>query len=708
MSQSTNFSELRDKIDNWDIEAEEMLLRKIQAFTNNYMEQYNQFSKNLDSLDIHIVNSEVESNKAISQLKILANNQFMEEILEENPEQTTDETKTEISEMTNPAQIKEITINDIESQKESLNISIQALQSIQSKKDKDKIQIEDDNVSVSSSKLNLDNFKKNIRLPYIIGTEEFNNDKVLGLTIKIEEDEEEENKKKQENNDSEDEDVKEFLSDIKVDDERRKKWEKVKKKKKKKKEKELLRENERIKESENNFEFEEDKVKVPIENEEEATNEIKKEIGKEYEIIENTNISNNAQVPVPPPKLEVPPPEQPKNETIISNVNNEVVNSNNNNEIKNNIIQPKIENINNEINIQSKIENNNNGIVNQNPKDINTIGKKQAFNAKLGNIFGGVDIFQDDEDDDMDDGLFSRKNRKIPVIPNQLPNQNNNMQFQQPIQPQIQMPHMGGPMLQMPHMSPMTQMPQMAPNQNISSQLEIKPKINKDLGIAKKKLNNMFEDSSDDDDDDLKFKPKNLENKNKEINLNNPIKLEEKKIEIKEEKKEIISLKKEEILPVKKEEILSIKKEEIKPVKKEEILPVKKEEILPIKKEEIKPIEKEEIKPVEKEEIKPVKIEEIKHEKKEEIIEEKKEINNNDFKAKLNLLMRKSLIKKESAKEKMVNSLFALPEEENKNTNETQEVKEVTKEIKEVEKPKVVNNNKPSKKRLAFLFDEED
>ena len=633
MSQS-DFSELKTKIDNWDIEAEEMLLNKVQAFTNDYIEQFNQFCKNLDSLDIHLTNCKVENYKAISQLKILSNNQFIEEILEENIDQETKETRTETAETSGtpgastPGQINNIIINDIDSQKEAFNISIQALQTIQSKKDKE--QIEDDTVSVSSSKLNLDNFKKYVRLPYIIGTEDFEKDKTIGLTIKVEGDEEED-KKQNEENGSEDSEVEEFVSDIKVDEQRRKKWEKVKKKKKKKKEREREkeREKERRKESEKILEqkqeFEEDKVKVPIENEVEENN-FKKEIENDFVIIESSN-SKNVPISPPPP----PPPPPPKIETTslpIQNqnlkepkteTNNNITNIPlNNNEIKNNIIQPKIEN--------------NNNVPIQKPVDEISTGNKPTFsNVKLSNFLGGIDAFPDDEEDD-DDGLFSRKNRIIPVIPNQISNQNNDIQIQKSIPSQNQMPPITQ-IKQIPQMDQIPQLSQISKNPNIPSNIETNTQASKVLGFTKKKLSNMFgEDSDDDDDMEIKTKPQNIEKKNDEIPLeSNPTKLEEEK----------------------KNEIIEEKKEEEKKVEEKKV-------------------------------------------------EEKKEIKNDIFENKLNIKTTTNFVKKESGKDKMVNSLFDLPEEdEKKNTNDAPEVKEP-------EKQKIENDKKQSQKRLAFLFDDDD
>ena len=619
MEESPNFSELRNKINNWDIEAEEMLLRKMKLFTDNYLEQFNQFSKNMDSLDLHLVTAEVENYKAFSKLKILSNNQFIEDILEKK-----EETSEPIEDTNNIETPKDIIINDIEAQKNTINISLQNLQEIQSKKGRDKEQIEDDTVSVSSSKLNLDNFSKYIRMPFIIGTADFEKDKTLGLTIDKGEEDEEENKNKKEDNDSEDSDEKEFLENIPVDEKRKRKWQKIKEKKDKKKQAERLKSSQRP--VEGNHEFEEDKITVPKETEVIENGEMKEG---------NTNMIENKGGAVPQMTVQNQN-EIGQKEVNVQNPNNNIDASNkeNNNAPKNNmIIMPTIENADNN---NQKMENNNNE--NNNPVTVESL-KNKNDSVRIENFLAGADPFpDDDEDDDMDDGLFSRKNRKIPVIPTQNPNpnpnliqnpnQNNNIyQSQIPTMPQIINPPINQNPIQNNNMnmnpSQMAQMPQIInppilqnniPNNNIS---------NSNLGLAKKKLSNMFGDDSDDDED---IKPTMVNEKKEDNNIENNLFKKEEKIEIKEEKKE------------------------------------------------------------NKEEEKEIKIELNRHKRKSLIIadEEESEI---------------KFEKKESSKDKMVNSLFSLPEEdEKKNSNE----------IKAPEKAQIVQDKKESQKRLAFLFDDDE
>ena len=336
-----------------------MLLKKIKLFTDNYMDQFSQFSKNMDNLELNLITTEVENYKAYSQLKILANNQFIEEILDKNEKES--EEKQEVT--NNPEVNKDVLLEDTEVKKNVINISLQNMQEIQKKKDKDKVQIEDDTVSVSSSRLNLDNVSKYVRMPFIIGTADFQKDKTLGLSVGGDNTEEDENNKKNDN-DIEDPDVGEFLSNIPVDDKVRKKWDKVDQERNRKKEEENIKESEKV--IEENKEFIEDiKPKQP------------KETDSGFEIIEDddfknmNNINNKPKqdeyIPPPPP----PPPQAPPVPPVLDQ----------------NINPPQ-----NEINNRENIDN-------ANPNPNPAAEPKKIFNdIKIDSFLAGADVFQDEED----------------------------------------------------------------------------------------------------------------------------------------------------------------------------------------------------------------------------------------------------------------------------------------------------------------------
>ena len=594
MAENANFSELRNRIENWDIEAEEMLLRKIKTFTDNYMEQFNLFSKNMDNLELNLITTEVENCKAYSQLKILANNRFIEEIVDKD-EKKLEEQQEEIK---NEDANKDILLEDIEIKKNIINISLQSMKEIQNKKDKEKVQIEDDTVSVSSSKLNIDNVSKYLRMPFIIGTPDFEKDKTLGLTVGEDNTEEEANNKKGDK-ENEDSDVEDFLKNVTVDKKTKEKLDKIEQEKISRKE-EKLKESEKV--FEGDYEFIEDIKPKPS-----------KETDSGFEIIEVNdfkNMENNGNnkpkkdnyVPPPPPPPPQAPPMPPVQNQNVNPPQNEVINREN-------------------INPQN---------YNENPANS---GPKKIFNdIKLDSFLAGAD-FKDDEEEDMDDGLFSRKNRKIPVIPNQIPTQNqppnlaknNNNVYQS-------------------HMLPIPQMVnhQINPNNNLNQNQN--PNINKSsLGIAHKKLNNLFNafgDDSDDDEDINIIKPLNKNEKKEEIAEQNDL---FKKVDKKQEDE---------------------KKEEIKEVKDKD-------------KEEDKKIKEEN------------KID-IGHKKRKNLI-----IGDDDEESNGIVLQ-----KKQSSKDKMVNNLFDLPEDDEKNKIDQKKEAESA--------PKPNNEQKQTQKRLAFLFDDDE
>ena len=180
--------------------------------------------------------SRVENYKAVNQLKVLSTNRFAEEILKEEKD----------SEDVNNEEQKPV-ITSVYANKKAIEISMRGLQEIQSKKNKNKEKMDDtasavsDSTSVISKQLKIDNnLAQNVRLPFIIGTEDFNKVKTLGLTLFAVEEDEKTDKKEEEDNESQDSEVGDFIDNIPVKKKQREKWEKKEKKKKKKKIKKLF------------------------------------------------------------------------------------------------------------------------------------------------------------------------------------------------------------------------------------------------------------------------------------------------------------------------------------------------------------------------------------------------------------------------------------------------------------------------------------
>jgi len=495
MTEQANFSELRDKISNWDLEAEEMLINKLNIFTNSYKNDFAVFTKNMENLNNNLLNTEVEQYKAISNLKDISQNRFIEEKLEENAESVSEESDRGLE----MGSGKEIFLDNNEKMKKVAEISIKNMEEINLKKEKNKEKIEDDSVSVASKNLVLENSKKYGKLPFIIGTSDFMKDKRIGLTNEIDEDDKQDESDEPEIN-------REILEDRVVTAKMQKQWDKVEQKRKiKKAQKEKaklqnsqMNENNKTPENNNKNNFNEEvkeQVDIPIDFEiiesvevDGKNNNTNNNNKSNNDNITNNNNSNNNNIAISTgkgPGIPPPPPPPPKpvfnpanikpkkkiekkesSNTNINNTNNtQPVNINNNipkNIPKNipNIIPSNIP-TNIPTNIPNNIPKNNPSIIPNNNNNINMFKPKmiQSVNPLL--LQGLMNLRDDDDDDDED--IFSKKNRKMPVL-------NNNIIVAQ------------------------SQNPVITPQTNIIA--------NNNMKVNKMKLNNIFEGIENDDDEE--------------------------------------------------------------------------------------------------------------------------------------------------------------------------------------------------------------
>ena len=400
MAEQANFSELRNKISNWDIEAEQMLINKINIFTNSYNADFSNFTKNMQNLDNNLSNIQVQHYKAITSLKDLSMNRFIEESMDVVSESVSEDSDRGVEQSVN----NQVYMNEEEKIKKAMELTIKNIDEISSKKDQNKEQIEDDAKSVASSRIMFDNFKK-FNLPFIIGTDDFNKEAMVGLSNEPVDNEEEEEE-------LEDKDVKNFVEEnIKVDDKTMEEWIKIEKKKKTKAEKEKLKKEKKLKKDKKD-EKDENEIKNNSENNKnDFDNEVKDEIKVPVENEENDTIAVTSKVggTVPPP-----PPPPPKPVLDPSKIQPKVEKKPISNEIhidKNIDNEKQIENIQNEnININNAPTNtnmnNNNIIMQPKPKIM------QSMNPFL--LKGLQNIPDDDDDSDDDDDLFSKKKRNIP------------------------------------------------------------------------------------------------------------------------------------------------------------------------------------------------------------------------------------------------------------------------------------------------------
>ena len=312
MTEEANFSELRSKISNWDVEAEQMLINKLNIFTNSYRNDFSVFTKNMENLTNNLLNTEVEHYKAISNLKDISQNRFIEEKLEENAESVSEESDKGLE----TGSSKEIFLDNNAKLKKTVEISMKNLEEINLKKGKNKEQIEDDSVSVASKNYVLENSKKYGTLPFIIGTDDFMKDKRIGLTNEKDEDD------KQDEND-EPEINKEILEDRVINEKTQKKWDKAEQRRKTKqaKEEKAKIQNSQIKQNNNNNFNEEVKEQIDVPLDFEIIESVEDDNNKNSNKNNNSNnISNN------------------NNTNINNNVNNNANISNNNSNINNNIV----------------------------------------------------------------------------------------------------------------------------------------------------------------------------------------------------------------------------------------------------------------------------------------------------------------------------------------------------------------------------------
>ena len=397
MVEQANFSELRNKISNWNIEAEEMLINKMRIFTNAYKSEFALFTQNMQNLNSNLSNAQVQNYKAISNLQELSMNQFIEETMEEKSESVSEESEKGFE--TNPN--KEVFLDQSQKMKAMMDISMKNLSEINAKKEKNKEKIEDDAVSVSSKSIALDNLKKK-GLPFIIGTQDFMNDKNIGLIDATEEEDKKDGDNKSE--DSGDKEVENFLSDNKIGKLNRQ-----------------LSNNQKAEEIKNDFDFEIiEKVDIPKEyenNEGDVKNEQKEQVIADFSGNEQPKVSST----VPPPPSSIPPPVPVYDPN--QNVNNK-----------------KIEE---EKNIQNEIvyNNNNNNNITNNYSNTSNINKSVYIQPPNKFLMAGLKNFDDEDEEDEDDGGLFGKNKiaqsKIniqynsPFGGNQIIPQQNNIGFNQ-------------------------------------------------------------------------------------------------------------------------------------------------------------------------------------------------------------------------------------------------------------------------------------
>ena len=136
-------------------------MRKVKAFTDRYLSQYTELSKNYSNFAKHIESAEIEHMKSMNLLKTLSLNRFVEHVVDESEAQPVKQ--TEQVQPQQPIDIKSI-----------IDMSVKAIPINNNR------QNEPDQSDASSSQIGFDN-NKNTKLPFIIGTKDFMTDRSAGV-----------------------------------------------------------------------------------------------------------------------------------------------------------------------------------------------------------------------------------------------------------------------------------------------------------------------------------------------------------------------------------------------------------------------------------------------------------------------------------------------------------------------------------------------
>lgn len=179
---SSNFSELKSRIVEWNIDDETALINKIQSFTNDYTNQCNSISTNLNNFSHNLDIVEIDFYNSMNSLKTISLHKFIEHVIDENEPlngntNTEEEPKILTAEERNNYQVQLI--------KNAVDISVNAIPVKEPKQAQQpgEENSEDDSASVASSRLlgnQITHFKK-LKLPYLINSKDFMMTEYVGL-----------------------------------------------------------------------------------------------------------------------------------------------------------------------------------------------------------------------------------------------------------------------------------------------------------------------------------------------------------------------------------------------------------------------------------------------------------------------------------------------------------------------------------------------
>ena len=695
---SSNFSELKSRIVEWNIDDETALINKIQSFTNDYTNQCNSISTNLNNFSHNLDIVEIDFYNSMNSLKTISLHKFIEHVIDED-EPLKDNTNTEeepkilTAEERNNYQVQLI--------KNAVDISVNAIPVKEPKQAQQpgEENSEDDSASVASSRLlgnQITHFKK-LKLPYLINSKDFMTTEYVGLVP--EEKEEVQNEEKmnvtdamrQVNNQGGNENEREFIPIDNGDSNNN---------------------NQYMQQQYNNQQPPQDNYQQP------QSVPVQPSMGKGGIPVPppmnlkvpktqpNNNVQNNNQKQMMNPVQQKPPIQNEQPADIRTMLMRQMQQRNNpqpqNNMFNDNEVQQNNSQYVNARPVENNLFQSKTMVQNQMPNRVmrtGTVYNNGKKEVRLGDFVKGKSIF-DDEDDEEDDDFDPTMRSKTIVDKNKFrqkpPMMNPNPQMMNP-----------NPQMMNPQQMVQQQLQEQLMNQQKGSQMKVEPKL---PVKEEKKSNNLFEMDNDDVPNNIPMKqPKTANTKKLGANLAKIFGDDE---EEEEENLEVTKIEEKTKNIAEKLNQLSKKEEPKLPpkeIKKPSFFEEEEDKKLPIKKEEIKKPEKGIKRPTffddDEEDVKPP-VKEIKPEPQKQI----QNVNSNAPKKKVNLfdpLGGDPVQEVRHAPSKSVVGNVPLPKKKNTFSIFEEEEESNDKPI-EVKPSNPIVQKEPPKQKRGLLFGDEE
>ena len=702
---SSNFSELKSRIVEWNIDDEKALINKIQSFTNDYTNQCNSISTNLNNFSHNLDIVEIDFYNSMNSLKTISLHKFIEHVIDED-EPLKDNTNTEeepkilTAEERNNYQVQLI--------KNAVDISVNAIPVKEPKQAQQpgEENSEDDTASVASSRLlgnQITHFKK-LKLPYLINSKDFMTTEYVGLVP--EEKEEVQNEEKmnvtdamrQVNNQGGNENEREFIPIDNGDSNNN---------------------NQYMQQQDNNQQPPQYNYQQP------QSVPVQPSMGKGGIPVPppmnlkvpktqpNNNVQNNNQKQMMNPVQQKPPIQNEQPADVRTMLMRQMQQRNNpqpqNNMSNDNEVQQNNSQYVNARPVENNLFQSKTMVQNQMPNRVmrtGTVYNNGKKEVRLGDFVKGKSIF-DDEDDEEDDDFDPTMRSKTIVDKNKFrqkpPMMNPNPQMMNP-NPQMIRPN---PQMMNPQQMVQQQLQEQLMNQQKGSQMKVEPKL---PVKEEKKSNNLFEMDNDDVPNNIPMKqPKTANTKKLGANLAKIFGDDE---EEEEENLEVTKIEEKTKNIAEKLNQLSKKEEPKLPpkeIKKPSFFEEEEDKKLPIKKEEIKKPEKGIKRPTffddDEEDVKPP-VKEIKPEPQKQI----QNVNSNAPKKKVNLfdpLGGDPVQEVRHAPSKSVVGNVPLPKKKNTFSIFEEEEESNDKPI-EVKPSNPIVQKEPPKQKRGLLFGDEE